>query len=114
MTLAGVTVFLIVSPLYCHLALFLAYGLATGAMGTVEGLCRECQIELEGGIEMQKEWDETIILDITPEQGGWECHLFGGINNGYGATYTPAKGREPNRFARFMMRICFDCRWVKR
>jgi hypothetical protein len=27
--------------------------------------------------------------------------------------YMPAKGREPSRFVRWMMRICFDCLWVK-
>jgi len=27
--------------------------------------------------------------------------------------YRPAKGKVPNLFVRWMMRICFDCLWVK-
>ena len=26
--------------------------------------------------------------------------------------YRPNKGHVPNRFVRFMMRVCFDCLWV--
>jgi hypothetical protein len=40
--------------------------------------------------------------------------MFGNRPNAnYGISYTPAEGRVPNRFVRFMMRICFDCLWVE-
>jgi hypothetical protein len=47
-----------------------------------------------------------------PKQSNWTCYLFGGDVN-CGITYTPAEGRVPNRFVRWMMRICFDCMWVE-
>ena len=48
-----------------------------------------------------------------PELSNWTCYLFGNRPGGGGIAYTPQKGKVPNRFARFMMRICFDCYWVK-
>jgi hypothetical protein len=48
-----------------------------------------------------------------PKYSNWTCYLFGSTS-GYGLTYTPQEGRVPNRFVRFMMRICFDCKWVKK
>jgi hypothetical protein len=30
-----------------------------------------------------------------------------------GIAYVPAKSQEPNWFVRWMMKICFDCTWVK-
>lgn len=45
-----------------------------------------------------------------PEPSGWKCYLFGSRS---AITYFPAKGNVPNRFVRFMMRVCFDCLWVK-
>jgi len=49
----------------------------------------------------------------TPEQSEWVCYLFGNRPNGMGMVYRPNKGKEPNWFVRWMMRICFDCLWVK-
>ena len=46
-----------------------------------------------------------------PERSGWTCYLFG--SKGYGLTYKPAKGDVPNRFIRWMMKVCFACTWVK-
>lgn len=48
-----------------------------------------------------------------PEYSNWTCYLFGNRPGGSGLAYTPQKGQVPNRFVRFMMRICFDCYWVK-
>jgi hypothetical protein len=48
-----------------------------------------------------------------PEYSEWSCYLFGNRPGKSGIIYRPEKGREPNRFVRFMMRICFDCLWVK-
>jgi hypothetical protein len=49
-----------------------------------------------------------------PEQSEWTCYLFGNRPGGHGLAYIPQKGQVPNRFVRFMMRICFDCYWVKK
>ena len=50
-----------------------------------------------------------------PEQSKWTCYLFGNRPwSGTGLYYIPQKGQVPNRFVRFMMRICFDCYWVKK
>ena len=48
-----------------------------------------------------------------PKLSNWTCYLFGNRPGGSGIIYTPQEGRVPNRFVRFMMRICFDCKWVK-
>ena len=49
-----------------------------------------------------------------PKQSNWTCYMFGNRPDvNCGITYTPVEGRVPNRFVRFMMRICFDCVWVK-
>lgn len=45
----------------------------------------------------------------SPEYSEWTCYLFGGSTS-----YIPLKGQVPNRFVRFMMRICFNCKWVKK
>ena len=44
----------------------------------------------------------------APEYSEWTCYLFGGSTS-----YIPLKGHVPNWFVRFMMKICFDCKWVK-
>ena len=49
----------------------------------------------------------------SPELSKWTCYLFGNRPGGMGMTYTPQTGQVPNRFVRFMMRICLDCYWVK-
>lgn len=48
----------------------------------------------------------------TPEYSEWRCHLFGSSNNN-GLQWRPLKGKEPNRFWRWMQFICFGNRWVK-
>jgi hypothetical protein len=52
-------------------------------------------------------------FQIQPEQSEWECYLFGGRPGVASIMYRPRKGRVPNWFVRWMMRICFDCLWVK-
>ena len=53
-----------------------------------------------------------VSLNI-PKQSNWKCYLFGNRPGGNGIIYVPSEGRVPNRFVRFMMRICFDCMWVE-
>jgi hypothetical protein len=48
-----------------------------------------------------------------PEQSEWKCYLFGSRPPSPSLVYIPSKGREPNWFVRGMMRVCFDCLWVK-
>ncbi len=58
---------------------------------------------------------ENTFFIQQPKHSNWTCYMFGnrpGAN--YGITYTPVEGRVPNRFVRFMMRICFDCMWVEK
>jgi hypothetical protein len=52
-------------------------------------------------------------FQIQPEQSEWQCYMFGNRPGAWGIVYRPLKGRVPNLFVRLMMRICFDCLWVK-
>jgi len=52
-------------------------------------------------------------FEPTPEQSEWQCYLFGNRPGGMGIVYRPRKGKEPSWFVRLMMRIFFDCLWVK-
>jgi hypothetical protein len=57
---------------------------------------------------------EGGITFCTPEFSEWQCYLFGNRPPGTsGIVWRPRKGGEPHAFARFMMRVCFDCLWVK-
>jgi hypothetical protein len=47
------------------------------------------------------------------ENSNWTCYLFGSKPPHSGFMYTPRKGEVPNFFVRWMMKICFDCTWVK-
>jgi len=49
-----------------------------------------------------------------PKQSNYTCYMFGNRPGGMGMVYTPAEGQVPNRFVRFMMRICLGCTWVKK
>ena len=49
----------------------------------------------------------------NPEMSDWVCYLFGATEETMWLRYIPAKGKEPNRFVRWMMKICFDCKWIK-
>jgi len=50
---------------------------------------------------------------MRPEQSEWKCYLFGNRPGSNGIVYIPNKGRVPNLFVRWMMRICLDSLWVK-
>lgn len=54
----------------------------------------------------------TFIMQ--PERSEWRCYLFGNTpQTNDGIVYHPKKGAEPNWFVRWMMKICFDCTWIK-
>ena len=64
------------------------------------------------------EYSEFEIADHMsikfPERSEWACYMFGNkpdINDGI--KYIPKKDCEPNWFVRWMMKVCFDCTWVK-
>lgn len=48
----------------------------------------------------------------VPERSEWVCYMFGG-SKGNGFQWNPEKGKEPNWFVRWMMKICFACTWIK-
>ena len=59
--------------------------------------------------------DKSYTCSIKqPKLSNWTCYLFGNRPGGMGMVYTPVEGQVPNRFVRFMMRICLGCTWVKK
>lgn len=54
--------------------------------------------------------DTETTLQL-PKYSNWKCYLFGGSASS-GMTYTPVEGNVPNRFVRWMMKVCFACTWV--
>ena len=57
--------------------------------------------------------EDYFEMRIQPEQSDWQCYLFGNRPGYLGIVYRPRKGRVPNLFVRWMMRVCFDCLWIK-
>ena len=58
--------------------------------------------------------DKSYTCSIKqPKQSNYTCYMFGNRPGGMGMVYTPVEGQVPNRFVRFMMRICLGCTWVK-
>ena len=59
--------------------------------------------------------DKSYTYSIKqPKKSNWKCYMFGNRPDAnFGIVYIPQEGRVPNRFVRWMMRICFDCMWVK-
>jgi len=63
-------------------------------------------------------FDEKItttgaVFIKPPEYSEWQCYMFGNRPERIGMIWRPVKGCEPNWFVRWMMKICFDCTWVK-
>jgi hypothetical protein len=54
--------------------------------------------------------NEVQLLQM-PKPSNWYCYMFGNRPGGTGIVYRPPEGRVPNRFVRWMMRLCFDCFW---
>jgi len=55
--------------------------------------------------------DQKFTLHAPPILSGWTCYLFGNTPNGVGLIYRPQAGQVPNRFVRWMMKVCFACTW---
>ncbi len=66
------------------------------------------QAKLEGVFKIP---DDPVIN--PPKHSNWTCYMFG-ARDGNGIAYVPLEGKVPNRFVRWMMRICFDCLWVEK
>jgi hypothetical protein len=58
-------------------------------------------------------YKDAYTFTLTPKHSGWSCYLFGNKPGGVGIIYKPSEGNVPNWFVRWMMKICFDCTWVK-
>ena len=56
--------------------------------------------------------EQACFIEM-PKNSNWTCYLFGNKPNGMGLVYVPREGQVPNWFVRWMMKICFDCTWVK-
>ena len=72
--------------------------------------------EINEGQPVKSDWYQTKSPDYQltiPKLSNWTCYLFGG-SPGNGIAYTPVEGKVPNRFVRFMTRICFACTWVEK
>ena len=72
--------------------------------------------EINEGQPVKPDWYQTKFPEYQltiPKLSNWTCYLFGG-SPGNGIAYIPVEGEVPNRFVRFMTRICFACTWVKR
>lgn len=54
--------------------------------------------------------NEMQPLSIA-KPSNWHCYMFGNRPGGSGIVYRPSEGCVPNRFVRWMMRLCFDCVW---
>lgn len=52
-------------------------------------------------------------FEYSNDPSEWKCYLFGNTPNGNGLIYVPNKQNVPNAFVRWMMKICFNCTWVK-
>jgi len=46
-------------------------------------------------------------VSLFPKPTEWTCYLFGNRPGGSGLAWHLTKEEAPNRFVRFMMRICF-------
>jgi hypothetical protein len=58
-------------------------------------------------------FNDSMKINL-PKHSNWTCYMFGNRPDAnFGISYVPSEGRVPNRFVRFMMRICFDCMWVE-
>jgi hypothetical protein len=77
-----------------------------------EGLRNAMRQAIKEGVLDATPYLEQCTLNV-PKHSDWKCYMFGNRAGGNGMVYIPTEGRVPNRFVRWMMRICFDCYWEK-
>lgn len=53
--------------------------------------------------------DHRFVIIERQKQSPWTAQIFGNKD----VIFKPRKGSEPNRFHRFMQRLCFGVVWVK-
>jgi hypothetical protein len=63
---------------------------------------------------MIKGIDIEYLTIKAPEYSDWQCYMFGSRPDNHGMIYRPIKGYEPSWFVRWMMKVCFDCLWIKK
>lgn len=73
----------------------------------------EMEYDIGQPVKLHENYLRCPPLDLS-KQSKWTCYMFGNRPGGVGIMYTPEEGKVPNRFVRWMMRICFDCLWVKK
>lgn len=66
------------------------------------------------GYDLHKK-DDQIKFNVfnLPKPSKWKCYLFGNRPGQTGIVWQPNEGGEPNWFVRWMMKVCFDCLWIK-
>ena len=57
--------------------------------------------------------EDYVEVRVGLEPSDWQCYMFGSRPDALGIVYRPREGKVPNLFVRWMMRVCFDCLWVK-
>jgi len=59
--------------------------------------------------------DIKFDINSQPKLSNWSCYMFGSNpEESGGFIYTPVEKNLPNKFVRYMMKICFACTWVKK
>jgi len=53
--------------------------------------------------------DVKFTAVSLPKMSEWKCYMFGSREGYNGLVYQPTQGNVPNRFVRWMMKVCFDC-----
>ena len=72
-------------------------------------------------MEVMKPEDYVVDSDLMSkytikhtEGSDWHCYLLGDEDDMMNAiVWRPAKGKEPNRFHRWMQELCFGIKWRK-
>jgi hypothetical protein len=87
-------------------------GLAHRRLIAIDGIPRD--ITLKSIKPIQYSYTNVPAYEVInpPEMSEWKCHLFG-ATGASGITYQPVKGKEPNRFVRWCMKVMLGCTWRK-
>ena len=79
----------------------------------MQGITKPIQDDLKNYTMIGK-FDSSSETKIQlPKKSNWKCYLFGSYPSCNGIIYHPNEGQVPNWFIRFMMNLCFGCKWIK-